>query len=525
MGEREPRDTSATTRSQSVVHYTERNHADAARLLSALLERAGSEGGPSVLVIVPSSDDALALAESYASTKSGRSITPITSSARGKRVLSTNPLAIVGAATDFAALIGESRVDVAAIQSVAVVWPEEIIDTDQLSALEKVLGEVPRSAERLAVSASRSPALDQFLERSMWRARSIDHASAGAPTSSAALRVLSAVPTEHLRALRTILDAYDPPTTVLLTSTDEAEISARQAAAVLDANGSLVEVRRAVPDERFALVVFFDDVPTAEVLDAAAAITGELLAIVRPGRLAALQRVAPNAAPLAWTGALGNARSTHDALREEIRGLAGSGAHLPWVSLIEPLLEQLDAVDVAAAALSMLDRERRRARKAAVAPAAPAPIEREARSESFKRPRDRDDRPRGDRDDRPRGERDERPRGGRDERPRGDRDDRRGGGGFGRPREGGFRGGARKFGDDSRRGPPGRDRPDRGGPGRDRPDRSRENRFRDDSRDRRGPRDDIERVPRAAHEGREWSERGDRLRNSRRGPRRDEGRE
>jgi ATP-dependent RNA helicase DeaD len=514
MGEREPRDTSATTRSQSVVHYIERNHSDAARLASALLERANSaEEAPSVLVIVPSSDDALALAESSSAANPGRSITPITSSSRGRRVLSTGPRAIVGAATDLAALIGESRVNVGAIQSVAVVWPEEMLDAEQSAELEKVLGEVPRSAERLAISAKRTPALEQFLERSMWRARNIDHTPVGAPTSAAALRVLAAIPADHLRALRTILDAYDPPTTVLLTSTDEAEIAARGAAAVLDANGSLVEVRRAVPDERFALVVFFDDVPTAEVLDAAAAITGEVIAIVPPGRLAAMQRVAPNATPLAWTGALGNARSTHDALREEIRGLAGSGAHLPWVPLIEPLLEQIDAIDVAAAALSMLDRERRRSRKTTVAAAAPAPVEREARSEAFKRPRDRDDRPRGERPDRP-------------ERRGGERDDRRGGERpFGRPREGGFRGGARKFGDDTRRGPPGRDRPDRGRPGRDRPDRAREGRSRDDSRDRRGPRDDIERVPRAAHEGREWSERGERLRHSRRGPRRDEGRE
>jgi hypothetical protein len=350
----------------------------------------------------------------------------------------------------------------------------------------------------MATAASRTPELAQFLERTMWRARNVEHAVPGGPTSTATLRILAAVPGDQIRALRTILDAYDPPSAILLTSTDEGESAARTAAAVLDASGNLVQVRRGVPDERSALTIVFDDVPAAEALDAAAAVSGELIAIVRPSRLAAMQKVAPGATALAWTGAVGNARSVHDAVREEIRGIAGSGAHLPWVPLIEPLLEQLDAVDIAAAALSMLDRERRRSKRPASAAPAPAPPDREARPE-FKRPRERDDR-RGERDDRPR------------ERS------------FARPREGGWKGAGRKPDDSSRRGPP-RDRSDRPRGRDDRPprDRGRDAGPSRDSRERRPPRDDIERVPRAAHEGREWSERGERLRHSRRGPRREDG--
>ena len=346
----------------------------------------------------------------------------------------------------------------------------------------------------------------------MWRARSVDHGTPAAATSSVTLRVLAAAPADQLRALRTILDAYDPPSTVLLTSTDDAEIAAREAASVLDAGGHLVEVRRGLPVDQVALLVFYDDVPLPETLDGAATVSGELIAIVRPARLAALQKIAPQATPLLWSGALGNARSLHDALRDEIRAIAEADAHLPWVPLIEPLLAQLDAVDVAAAALSMLERERRRAKRAA-ATIAPPPAEREARSKPLTK--DRDER-RGersfsrDRDDR-RGERSF----GRDRDERGgrsggrDRSERP----LGRPREGSYKPGGRKFDD---RGP-------RSGGGRDRPDRPR-GRFGDDSRER-PRRDDIERVPRAAREGREWSERGERLKHSRRGPRRHEGTE
>jgi hypothetical protein len=491
MSEREPRDTAATTRVQSVVHYIERDIDDAARLVGALAERSpATEGGPTLLVIVPGADDALALAAALRSQHrdGGPTIAPITTPARGKRLLSTGPMAIAGSASDLAALVAESRLSLGALQCLVVIWPEEIVVSEHVASLDQVMAEVPRTAERVSISASRTPELAQFLERAMWRARSVDHTSSTSTPADATVRVMAVVPGERLRALRTVLDAFDPPGTVLMAFSDESEAAARDAAAILGVGG-LIAVSRGVPDERFGLGIIVDDVPTAEDLAAAAATTNELIAIVRPTRLAAFHKVAGNASPLSWTGAVGNARSIHDSLREEIRGTAGSGTHLVWIPVVEPLLEGLDAVDIAAAALAMLDRERRRSKKAAVAVQAAAPVEREKRPDAFRRP-DRDDR-RGDRPD----------RGG----PR----SRDTGGWKGRP-------GQR---DDTRRGPP-RDRTGR--PGQD--DRGRESRFRDDSRDRRPPRDNIERAPRAAGESREWTERSERLRNARREPpRKDDG--
>jgi hypothetical protein len=483
MGEQETRDTAVTTRSQSVVHHIERDQDDAARMLSALLERsAAAEASPAVLVIVPTSDDALSLTESLVAHRS-QTLSPITSAARGRRVLSTGPRAIAGAASDLAALVAESRLALSALQTLVIVWPEEIIASEQSAALDKVLGEVPKTVDRIAISAVRTPELTQFLERAMWRARTVDHRSANAAATSTTVRVLAAPPREQLRALRTVLDAFDPSTTVLLAFTDESEAAARNAASVLGADGNLVVASRGVPGERFSLGVIIDDVPPVEALNAASAATGELIAIVRPTRLAAFNKVAPGATPLTWTGALGNARSAHDALREEIRSSTSSGLHLSWVPIVEPLLEGLDAVDVAAAALALLDRERRRSKKTAASAQVAPPVEREARPDSFKRPQERDDRR--------------------------DRPDR----GFPKSRDaGGWKGPPRKRDDDVRRGPP-RDRPARDDRGRGRDDRGR-----DDSRGR-GGRPAIERVPRAAHEGREWSERGERLKNSRRGPR------
>jgi hypothetical protein len=479
MTERENRDTTATARSLSVVHQIERDQDAAATLVAGLVDRgagAGERGGPTFLALLPSADEALSFCEAVLSRRrdQGPALSPITSVARGRRILGAGAGAIAASPAHIAALIAESRPVLTKLHTLVLVWPEETLtDDEQRPLLESVLAEVPRTTERVAISADRTTELGAFLERSMWRARTIDHV-VPAVTSSAALRVIATVPAERVRALRSVLDAFDPRSAVLVTFSDDGEAAARDAARLLGAGDDLLQVSRGVPEGRFNLGVIFDDTPTAESLGALSDAVDELVAIVRPSRLTALRKVAPHLTAIAWTGAVGNARSAHDALRDEIRGFTVSGAHAPWIPIIEPLLEGLDSVEVAAAALALLDRERRKAKRLAQAPQAQASApDRQARPERSPRPARPDD------------------RAGRPER------------GAKRPFDKGA--GARRSGDD------------RPGPRRDRGDRP--------AREERGggrsgrPRDEIERVPRAAREGREWSERGERLRNSRRGPR------
>lgn len=484
MDEQESRDTGGTARSVNLVHYIERDLDAAARLIAGHVERSADAGGsPSLLAILPTGDDVFALSESVLRHRRGLPVglTPMTSATRARRVLATGATAVAATPSLLARLVSESGLVVTHLQTLVLVWPEEVVaHDDQRALLESVIAEVPRSAERIAVCAQRTTELAQFLERAMWRAREIDHAVPMA-RSTVALRVIVAPPAERVHALRSVLDAFDPGSAVLLVATDEGEASARNAAAIF--GSGLLDVARGTPDRRYNLGIILDEVPSAEVLTGIAPTVDELVAIVRPSRLTALQKVAGSTTPMTWTGAIGNARTANDALRDEIRGYAGSGGHAPWIPIVEPLLEDLDPVEVAATALALLDRERRKAKRAQAAPP-PAPAAeragREERAEGFRpRPPRRDD--------------------------RGDRPERGGGPdrGFPKKRPWAGRDDARKRDDDPRRSPRRDERPPR------------------DDRGSRGPRrgDDIERVPRAAREGREWTERGERLRNSRRGPR------
>lgn len=503
MGEREDRDATGAARSVNVVHYIERDQDAAATMVAGLIDRsAAAEGTFSLLAVLPTSDDVLSLSEAVRKRHRDdrTALTPLTSVARARRIVASGPKVVAGSPADLARLIAESRLTLAGLHTVVLIWPEEILrDEEQRTFLESVLAEVPRSTERVAIVAQRTTDLAPFLERSMWRARTLDHV-VPVPASTTAMRVIAAGPGERARALRSVLDALDPDSAVLLAFSDQTESVAREAASLFGLGETLLDVSRGVPERRFKLGIIVDDVPTAESLDALSAMVDDLVAIVPPSRLAALKKVAPNSTPMSWTGAAANARSAQDALRDEIRGYVGSDAHSTWIPIVEPLLEGIDPVEVAAAALALLDRERRKVRRLAQAPiVAPtaAPPER----------RPREDRPREERSDRrpPRGD-DRGARPGRDfktKRPFGEQRDTR-----------------RR--DDDRRGPPPRrdrdDRPPRGDrPSRDdRPPRD----FRGGARGgRRSP--EIERVPRAAHEGREWSERGERLKHSRRGRDRD----
>ena len=497
MSERESRD---AARSLNVVHYLDRDLTAAAILVSGLVERSGAaEGKPSLVAVLPAPDDALALAEAVLALRPGASpLTPLTSPSRAKRIVASGVASMASDVRTIARLLAESRLELAQLQAVVLLWPEEILrDDHDRASLESLMAEIPRSAARVAICAERTSELAQFLERSLWRAREIEHHAPASERATVPLRVVPVPASERTRAIRSIVDAFDPDTTALIAFSDPSEAAARDTAALL---GTSVQAVRGVPDRRFNLGILFDDTPAVDALTEIAATVDELVAVIRPSRLAALKRVAANVTPITWTGTLANSRLTLDALRDEIRGYVSSGGHTAWVPVVEPLLDGLDPVEVAAASLALLDRERRKSKRAAQPAAAVPSAERPVRDERApfaSQGRRDDDRGRNRRDD-------DRARGGRR--------------GFEKKRpwtrDGDTRGGERPRG-------PRREMADR--PPREyRDDRPRRE-FRDNRPPRRdrpaGPRDDIERMPRAAREGREWSERGERLRHSRRGPR------
>jgi ATP-dependent RNA helicase DeaD len=533
----------AATRSQGVVHLHLRSHEDAARLLAGVLGRAREGTEPAVLVVTPSPEDALRLAEVRAARRAalgdeeaGHLLTPITSSVRGRRQLTANPAAVAGAPAELLQLLVESRLRLGGLRAVVLVWPEELLADERARELEALLAEAPKAADRVAIVSRPSETLDEVLERVMWRARRIDHRP---PEQADAIRLrfIAVGPQQRVPELRALLDSIDPEGAAIVALTDPAEVAAQAALGALgfEENGPFLSVLRGVPETPLELAIVLET-PTSDQLTALAQAARDVIAIVEPTQVALLRTNSGGGAePFPVGGPLAAAHTELESVRERVRAVVSAQGHLPWLPVIEPLLTDLDPVEVAAGALALMPRSRRPARDEK---AAEPTASREARGR----------RPAGDASAMTRlfigiGERDGVRRNDlvgaitgeagitgsqigkvalRDSHAVVEVDSavaaqviRKLGGTSLRGRKlivredrepaGGERGGSARPA--ARRGPP------RGGRGArpetgDRPRRGREP-------------DENPRLPRAARESEEWASRGDRLRNSRRGPRRD----
>jgi hypothetical protein len=323
------------------------------------------------------------------------------------------------------------------VQVVALVAADEF-DADQLSGL---MASVPRDARRVLVAPESTPVVDVLLERHFHKAHRLADDSAS-ETTPAAVQYLCVRGASAADAVPGVLDDLDPPSAAVVTS-DAAAVQAALAAHGYPPGTPLVEVTPGAAQPNVALLLFAG-LPSPSAFDAAmSAQPGRAIALIAPRQLAALRRLAGGAGvtPFTTRRALSASRAHEERLRAELRATLASSYPAREIFALEPLLADYDGVELAGAALRLLEAARAVV-PAAAAPsvAAPAPAartsdraprpdraERSARPERGARPRD--DFPLRDPAERAkprfvdrtiRRDRDERP----PRRPAGDRDDR-----------------------------------------------------------------------------------------------------
>jgi ATP-dependent RNA helicase DeaD len=472
------RETAGAVRSAHVAYFLPPDWGRIARILTPSVERLTAAGaGTGLLVVVPDGSAALGLARALGALPAAAShrIAAVTTSSRGKRLLAGEVARIViGAPSALAPVLQASALKLDQVGTLAFVAADEL-DADDAD-LAAILAEVPRAASRVLTATTPNPADEALLERHLHRARRVTEDLVAAPGDHAAsqLRFVS-VGGSPVDAIPAVLDEVDAPSATIVTADPRlADDANRLLTALGYAGTSLASVSDGAVEANTTLVLFLG-VPTGSQWGAAVAATpAHLVAIVSPRDRAALELVAAPAPvrPFVARGTLSKARSAEARARAELRDMLSEGMPAREILALEPLLVEHDGLEIAAAALRLLDRTRgtqqelvREAEKrvraemnAAAAAAAPA----ESRGPlPFRSDRPRGDRPQGDR---PRGPRS-------DAGPRGPRSDA------------GPRGPRR----DDDRGPRGPRRDDDRGP---RPPR------RDDDRGPRPPRRDDDRGPR-----------------------------
>jgi ATP-dependent RNA helicase DeaD len=256
----------------------------------------GLPPGVSVVVICADHEQAAQWAAAAPAEYRAHAVTGLT---RSTALLKEGRVGLVaGAAAELSALVARSALKLDAVDTIVIAWPEAFSDS-----LDALLAEAPE-ARRIVLSWN-PPALGDFLERHARRAEFRGSLTLG-PVCGVRYAVVSA--------------------------------ARREAAAR--------EIRNQAPDARLCKAL-----PSPEEL-AELAKTGQPAILVTASQLPYLQAIA-TLTPIHLPGAADRAQDRNAAVRERIAARLRQGEVDAELALLEPLFEQWDPAEVAAALLAL----------------------------------------------------------------------------------------------------------------------------------------------------------------------------
>jgi ATP-dependent RNA helicase DeaD len=185
----------------------------------------------------------------------------------------------------------------------------------------------------------------------------------------------------RLGTLRRTLDSIDPASAVVFVRDRDSDVRVRDLLRSLGYSSDDAPIRAgltAAPGTE--LVVLFDVPASREELREAAGAAKRVIALIQPRQLTSLRSLAAGGAvkPFTLTDSSARARDRDARIRAELRQLLADGHFGRELIALEPLLENYDGIEIAAAALQLAERQRAKT-PAASATASPAtPRERSA---------------------------------------------------------------------------------------------------------------------------------------------------
>ncbi|MGQ0713481.1 MAG: DbpA RNA binding domain-containing protein [Gemmatimonadaceae bacterium] len=380
--EHEEREAASVGRSQNAVHILPHDNTTAAGVFATVLERLDRQVAElQALIVAPDPDGAIALARAVAALPqtAGLRLIPASSARRATRLLRGHPAhGVIGAPIELLDLVRTSVLKLEHVRALVLAWADEMAaDPASTEALEAILAEIPKDASRTIIAARTTPDVEQLVERYARRARREGDAVAGG--SPTALRYVATSSWGRLAALQRVLDELDPDVAAVFTRSEATERELRE---LLQSLGHLgddagVRVTRGAPVIEADTLVLLDIPSREELRTLMGGATPAVVAIAQPRQVEALRTLAGGApvTPLQASGAPVSARKRVASLRTQLRDVLATGIPAHELLALEPLLEEYDGVEIAAAALRLLERERAREtpRAQAAAPAASAP--------------------------------------------------------------------------------------------------------------------------------------------------------
>jgi ATP-dependent RNA helicase DeaD len=367
----------AVVRGQNTIVTLPHDAAAIRHILGLVLDRLDehAESGVQAVVLAADVDTVMAIGRIAASIDRPPHATLLAmpSAQRGARAMRTAPPSIVIATPDdLLALVRGSVAKLSAVRVAVFAWADALLDSHEES-LATLIAELPKEAARILVAARLTSEVEQFAERYVRRI-----SRAGAPAAEVSRIPLSyIVVSESAKpsALRRVLDTVDPETATVYARTEEGARAARAELAGMGSAAAGVHVVTEAAAAEGALLVLYE-LPrsSGDLRTLSSGTVTRTVAMVRARELpmlGAFTTAAPQPLPLG--GPAERARTREAAMRDALRGVLADGLPAREILALEPLLEEYDGIEIAAAALRLLDRSRESApapRAAAAQPAA-----------------------------------------------------------------------------------------------------------------------------------------------------------
>lgn len=365
----------AAARSQNVVHFLPRTTDALTRVVTPALERVDvTEPTLQVLVVTPDAETAIIVGEVVLSMTGaqGIEVVPVTSANRAARLLADRPAhAVAGPAIELQALVQRSAVKLDGIKAVILAWMDDdaSVTPAAMAALEALMAEVPKEADRVLIARRATPEVEQIIDHYLRTARRVSAHDAEQQEQEVAGAAGPAVPIQYVMvsassrpaALRRLLDDLDPPSTSILVRDPGTEADATHTVRSLGYRRASDPVRVAryesVPQSH-TIVLYDVPVLPSELTSLASAGAVQIVALVTPRDAVPLHELVGNLVPLTLEGPGAAARSRDAMLREELAEVLLQGIASREVLALEPLLERYDGVEIAAAAVRLLELQR-----------------------------------------------------------------------------------------------------------------------------------------------------------------------
>ncbi|MDB4915045.1 MAG: DbpA RNA-binding domain protein [Gemmatimonadetes bacterium] len=379
--EADAKEPTGVTRGQNAVQVIPFDWSVAEQSLATLIDRIDPARAETQLLVVTSdAENAVSAAQAIVSAIGERAMTVVaaTASPRASRLLRAAPAHIVtGAPSELVALLQSSALKAESVRGVIFAWLDPILETPDVTPLETLLGELPKDGARVVFASALTPAYEAFIERYARRARRAAESVSDDGSAPFAAEYVSTSASARASSLRRLLDALDLPRAVLYARTAPIRAEGSNVARSLGYGSDAVRFADAAETTNDPMILLELPASREELRTIVGAGARKIYALVLPSQLSSLRAVLGGGAvtPVALIEAAERARGKDASLRASLRDVLTTSDVRREVLALEPLLEEFDGIEIAAAALKMLEQQRP-SRPTASASAAAGPMQR-----------------------------------------------------------------------------------------------------------------------------------------------------